>query len=67
MKKIFLILLIHFSIFTFDLHSQWTLQPVPVNKAITGLEFVNSMKGWACTNGGNQHDTAYILNTTNGG
>ena len=47
--------------------SQWVQQTLPVNKPITGIEFVDTLHGWACTSYGSQQDTAYILCTTNGG
>ena len=65
-------LLYFFSVFMLialpgHLHSQWIPQSIPVNKPITALEFIDSLKGWAVTDWGNEQDTSYILNTTNGG
>src|SRR4030095_15286173 len=57
----------YFCLFTFHLSSQWVQQTVPVNKPITGIEFVDSLKGWACTSRGTPADTGYILYTSNGG
>ena len=48
-------------------HSQWVQQTVPVSKPITGIKFIDSLKGWACTDYGTQHDTCYIIYTSNGG
>jgi len=48
-----------------DCFSQWVQQTLPVNKPITGIEFVDTLKGWACTSHGS--DSGYILYTTNGG
>lgn len=47
--------------------SQWTKQTIPVSKPIVGIEFKDSLKGWAVTSSGSQFDVSYILNTTNGG
>ena len=49
------------------LYSQWVQQTIPVNKPITGIEFTDSLKGWACTGANSSNDTGFILNTTNGG
>ena len=67
MKKLFIILF--FILFTPGiLHSQWVQQSVPVNKPITGIKFIDSLKGWACTTEGTSGTNyGYILHTTNGG
>jgi Photosynthesis system II assembly factor YCF48/Secretion system C-terminal sorting domain len=63
MKKLLLI-----TLFTqLTLYSQWVQQTLPVNKPITGIKFVDSLKGWACTSYGSQQDSAFILYTTNSG
>ena len=63
--------ILFFTLFTFltshSIHSQWVQQTVPVSKPITGIKFIDSLKGWACTSFGTQLDTAYVLHTTNGG
>ncbi len=67
MKK-FIFFLFAFSLFTFhSLYSQWYKQTIPVSKAIHGIEFIDSLKGWAVTTSAAQYDTAYVLHTTNGG
>ena len=48
-----------------NLYSQWYQQSYPVSNTITGIEFVDSLKGWASTS--SNLDTSYILHTTNGG
>jgi len=48
-------------------YSQWISQSVPVDKPFIGLEFVNENTGWAITENTSLTDTAYILNSTNGG
>jgi len=69
MKKIFKILLFFFAfcLFTFHLQSQWLQQSIPVSKPVTGIKFLNTLTGWACTSYGTQQDTGYVLHTTNGG
>jgi len=42
-------------------------QTIPVNKPISGIKFIDSLKGWACTNISTLGDTSFIINTTNGG
>ena len=49
------------------LHSQWIPQSIPVNEPMLGLEFVNETIGWAITYNTSTSDTAYIIQTTNGG
>jgi len=49
------------------LHSQWTKQTIPVTKPIVGIEFTDSLRGWACTNHGTAMDRSYVIRTTNGG
>jgi len=49
------------------LHSQWIPQSIPVNKPVIGLDFADQNTGWAITENTSLTDTAYILNTTNGG
>jgi photosystem II stability/assembly factor-like uncharacterized protein len=56
-----------FCLFTLPLQTQWVQQTLPVNKPITGIKFVDSLKGWACTGYGSQNDSSYILYTTNAG
>ncbi|MBX7042389.1 MAG: hypothetical protein K1X85_05755, partial [Ignavibacteria bacterium] len=60
-------LLYFFSIFVFinafntgSVYSQWYQQSIPVSKLIKGLEFIDSLKGWAVTDWGNEQDTSYI-------
>jgi len=69
MKKLLKILFFFFAfcIFTFALKSQWVQQSLPVSKPVTGIKFIDSLKGWACTNRGTPADTGYILYTSNGG
>jgi photosystem II stability/assembly factor-like uncharacterized protein len=80
MKKLLLILFFAFLRFSavplfflagcllpFALQSQWVKQTIPVNKPISGIKFIDSLKGWACTNWTPTFDSSYILNTTNGG
>jgi len=47
--------------------TQWTKQTIPVTKPIIGIEFKDSLKGWAVTSAGSQFDVSYVVNTTNGG
>jgi photosystem II stability/assembly factor-like uncharacterized protein len=47
--------------------SQWVQQTIPVSKPITGIEFTDTLHGWACTSRGTPADTGYILYTSNGG
>jgi photosystem II stability/assembly factor-like uncharacterized protein len=65
MKKY--ILLIAILLLSPPANSQWQLQIIPVNKPVTGLEFVDSLKGWAVTSWGSEQDSCYILHTINGG
>src|SRR5258706_8423986 len=68
MKRLIQILLIvNCLLLTVNCYSQWVQQTVPVSKPITGIKFIDTLKGWACTSWGSQFDTAYIMNTTNGG
>ncbi len=70
MKKVtlFFILCTLFTLLTPQaLFSQWYKQTIPVSKAIHGIEFIDSLKGWAVTTSAAQYDTAYVLHTTNGG
>ncbi len=64
--KLFIILyaLCNLSIPT-TINSQWYQQSIPVSNPIVGLEFVDSLRGWAATS--SYQDTSYILYTTNGG
>ncbi|MEO8515025.1 MAG: T9SS type A sorting domain-containing protein, partial [Ignavibacteria bacterium] len=49
-------------------YTQWVKQTIPVNKPISGIKFIDSLKGWACTSiGTGGANYAYILYTTNGG
>lgn len=66
MKKLLLILLIVNCSFPI-VKSQWTKQTLPVNKNISGIKFIDSLRGWACTNISVLGDTSFIINTTNGG
>ena len=46
----------------------WYQQTLPVNDFINDIFFLDSLNGWAVTNGSaSTNDTAYILRTTNGG
>ncbi|MBN8570039.1 MAG: T9SS type A sorting domain-containing protein [Ignavibacteria bacterium] len=66
MKKLVLILLI----FVFhDTYSQWYQQqsPLPSDKIIQHIDFVNADKGWGHTTAATQNDTSHIIRTTNGG
>ena len=70
MKKLLLILF--FTLYTLltqsTLYSQWVQQTVPVSKPITGIKFIDSLRGWACTSiGTGGFNECYILHTTNGG
>jgi photosystem II stability/assembly factor-like uncharacterized protein len=67
MKKLLFILLFTISLFHNSLHSQWVKQTIPVNKNVTGIKFIDSLRGWACTNISTLGDTSYIIHTTNGG
>ncbi len=67
MKKLLHILIINCSLLITHCYSQWIQQTVPVSKPITGIKFIDSLKGWACTSYGTPADTAYILYTSNGG
>lgn len=67
MKKLLLILLFTISLFHTSLFAQWVKQTIPVNKPISGIKFIDSLKGWACTNWTPTFDSSYILNTINGG
>ena len=68
MKKIILFILFTFlTLQTQRTISQWYQQQVPVSKPITGIKFIDSLKGWACTDYTPQYDTGYILTTTNSG
>jgi photosystem II stability/assembly factor-like uncharacterized protein len=66
MKKLLLLITL-FTLYTHHLQSQWVQQTVPVSKPITGIKFLNTQTGWACTSYGTQQDTGYVLHTTNGG
>ena len=49
-------------------YSQWVQQTIPVSKPITGIKFIDSLRGWACTSiGTGGFNECYILHTTNGG
>jgi len=71
MKRLILFeLIILFLATTFESDSPpgWFQQTLPVNKIINDIFFIDSSNGWAVTAGGsNISDTAFILNTTNGG
>jgi len=50
--------------------AQWYKQPIPVNKPITGIKFVDTSNGWASTGNYSNptpQDTGFIFHTTNGG
>jgi len=66
MKKLLLILLIVNCSLPI-VNSQWVKQTIPVNKPISGMKFIDSLKGWACTNISTLGDTSFIISTTNGG
>ncbi|MBK7253812.1 MAG: T9SS type A sorting domain-containing protein [Ignavibacteria bacterium] len=65
-NKILLIFLLSLITQSF-LYSQWIQQSVPVDKPISGIEFVNANTGWAVTERFTNMDTSYILYTSNGG
>jgi len=71
MKRLILFeLIILFLATTFESDSPpgWFQQVLPVNKIINDIFFIDSSNGWAVTAGGSSaSDTAFILNTTNGG
>lgn len=71
MKRLILFeLIILFLSTTFESDSPpgWYQQVLPVNKIINDIFFIDTSNGWAVTTGGTSStDTAYILNTTNGG
>jgi photosystem II stability/assembly factor-like uncharacterized protein len=66
MKKLLLLITL-FTLLTQYTHTQWYRQSVPTNKSIVGIEFIDSLKGWAATGWGSTADTSYILYTSNGG
>lgn len=67
MKKLLFILLFTISLFHTSLFSQWFKQTIPVNKPISGIKFIDSLKGWACTSISTLGDSSFIMHTTNGG
>jgi len=72
MKKMRIFYKILLTVFTISLYhtslyAQWVQQPLPINKPITGIKFINSQTGWACTSRGTPADTGYIIATTNSG
>jgi photosystem II stability/assembly factor-like uncharacterized protein len=67
MKKALIFLFAFYLLTSYSLYSQWYKQTIPVSKPITGIEFTDSLKGWAVTTSASQYDTAYVLHTTNGG
>lgn len=67
MKKKILIISLFTLLTQYTLHSQWIPQSIPVNKPIIGIDFADENTGWAITENTSLTDTAYILNTTNGG
>ncbi|MEO8513980.1 MAG: T9SS type A sorting domain-containing protein [Ignavibacteria bacterium] len=68
MKKLLLLItLFSISLFHTSLFAQWVQQTVPVSKPITGIKFIDTNTGWACTSISTLGDTSFILNTTNGG
>lgn len=66
MKKLILLFILC-SLFTQHTFPQWYQQLLPVTKPITGIKFIDSLKGWAVTDSSPQYDTCYILHTTSGG
>ena len=66
MKKLLLLITL-FTLYTHHSNSQWTKQTIPVTKPIVGIEFKDSLKGWAVTSSGSQFDVSYVINTTDGG
>ncbi|MBZ0203363.1 MAG: T9SS type A sorting domain-containing protein [Ignavibacteria bacterium] len=66
MKKLFLLITL-LTLHTGYTHSQWTKQTLPINKPISGIKFIDSLRGWACTSITTLGDTSFIINTTNGG
>ena len=72
MKRLILFeIIILFLATTFESDSPppgWFQQTLPVNDLVNDIFFIDTSKGWAVTTGGtSSSDTAYILNTTNGG
>ena len=62
MKKLILILSLHFAFFASNLTAQWYLQnPVDEDKYFNGCHFIDTLTGWVCC------DNGLILHTTNGG
>lgn len=60
-------LIINYLLLIINCQSQWIHQTLPVNKSIVGLEFKDSLKGWAVTNSAGIYDVSYILGTSDGG
>jgi photosystem II stability/assembly factor-like uncharacterized protein len=69
MRKLLYIIPFLFIAFTFqsDNPPGWYQVPLPVNKFITDIFFVDSLRGWTVTNWDPQFDTAFIVATTDGG
>jgi len=67
MKKLLFILLFTISLFQTSLFGQWFKQTIPVNKPISGIKFIDSLKGWACTSISTLGDSSFIMHSTNGG
>ena len=67
MKKLLFISLFTISLFHTSLFGQWIKQTIPVNKSISGIKFIDSLKGWACTSISTLGDSSFIMHTTNGG
>jgi photosystem II stability/assembly factor-like uncharacterized protein len=67
MKKLLYILIVNCSLLITHCYPQWVQQTVPVTMPITGIKFIDTSKGWACTGTFNVLDTGFIMNTTNGG
>ena len=71
-KIIFVLLLfiINYSLLTVNCYSQWFKQQIPVNKPVTGIKFLDTLNGWACTGSfldTSAQNTGCIIHTTNGG
>ncbi len=47
MKKLILLFTLYTLLTPHSIHSQWYQQQVPVNKPITGIKFIDTLKGWA--------------------
>ncbi len=66
MRKLTLIL---FILIFHNTYSQWYQQqsPLPPDKIIWHIDFVDADKGWGHTSIATENDTSYVIRTTNGG